>query len=67
VNNRVARGGYSRESFADFWRDSGIFASNVERHDSGPANLDKTADEYYAPEVTDDQVDAADSMFGVAP
>lgn len=42
---------------------------NVERRDSGPAHLDKTSDEYYAAaasDVTDDRVDANDSMFGVA-
>lgn len=40
---------------------------NIERRDSGPAWMDKTADEFYAPEseVTDERGEWADSMFGV--
>ena len=40
---------------------------NVEARMSGPAHMDKTSDEYYAPEseVTDDRLDAQDSLFGI--
>lgn len=40
---------------------------SVERRDSGPAHLDKTSDEFYAPEseVTEDRGNWADSMFEV--
>jgi hypothetical protein len=35
---------------------------NVEKRESGPAWKDKTSDEYW---VSDDQVEAQDSLFGV--
>jgi hypothetical protein len=61
-------GGYEPDTFKQAIRDSGIFSS-IERRDSGPAHLDKTSDEYYAPEseVTDERVAEQDSLFGVLP
>ena len=40
---------------------------NVEARMPGPAWQDKTADEYYKPEseVTDDRLEAQDSLFGI--
>ena len=39
---------------------------NIERRDSGPAWQDRTSDEWFEP-VTDDQVEAQDSLFGMLP
>jgi len=38
---------------------------NIERRDSGPASQDRTSDAWFGPELTDDQVEAQDSLFGV--
>jgi len=38
---------------------------NIERRDSGPASQDRTSDEWFEPELTDKQVEAQDSLFGI--
>ena len=38
---------------------------SIERRDSGPDHLDKTSDSFYESELTDEQVEAQDSLFGV--
>ncbi|NDZ11520.1 hypothetical protein [Variovorax sp. WS11] len=56
---------------------NGALFPNVERRDSGPASQDRTSEEWFensvesteardCDDLTDDMVDAADSMFGVA-
>ena len=43
-----------------------MFFPSVEKRESGPRHLDRTSDEFYAPEseVTKDRIDAADDLWG---
>lgn len=38
---------------------------NIERRESGPAHCDRTSDAWFESELTDEQVEAQDSLFGV--